>query len=82
MSNQMGSEMQLIIHAKLQVLFVSITGPVTTNLDQLPRDPNLKCPGSSTSPKRMPCESAGIWKASRLENRTKSADKNGACKPF
>ena len=48
MPDQMRSKIQLVIHGELQVLFVSIAGPVATDLDKLPRNANLK--GSSGPP--------------------------------
>ena len=81
MPNHMSSEIQLIVHAKLQVLLISVTDPIPTNLDQLPRNAYLKGPSGATSPKGMPCEFSGILNAPQFEDLAKSVDKNsgGEC---
>ena len=78
MPRHVGSEIQLIVHAELQILLIGITDPVPTDLDQLPWNAYLKSPSGTSSSKGMSCEIPGILQPPCFDNLPESIE-DGTC---
>ena len=82
MPYQLGSEIQLVLHAKLKITLVGIANPISAYLYQLSRNPSLESPCGAPSPERMACEGSSILHSPGFENGSKSLDENGASEPM
>ena len=81
-SAEKSSKSNLVGDAKLQILFISITGPITRYLYQLPWQTCLESPCGSPSPEGMTCEQGCILNTRRHCHVTKTSDENVLREPL
>ena len=81
MPRHVGSEIQLIVHAELQILLIGITDPVPTDLDQLPWNAYLKSPSGTSSSEGMSCEIPGILQTPCFDDLSESIDEKSTGEP-